>query len=219
MADTPNGETVTPGDSQTDATTTSTPPVAPPTTDNASAAEVERLRKEAEQKELRIRQLENERKAREEKDEADRQKQLEEQNEWKTIAEQNKAKLDALEKEREEAVAKIELETKQSEVFKEFPEDVVELARDTGLTLSENSDGAVEALKAKLTKLSEKVSSQSRVTPNNQSSPASADSRTELLREHAKTQTMSPGNTPHYDKALSGLSWVKQARAMNGEKE
>lgn len=212
MADTPTGETVTPGDSQTNATTTSTPPQ-----DNASAAEVERLRKEAEQKELRIRQLENERKAREEKDEAERQKQLEEQNEWKAIAEQNKAKLDALEKEREEAIAKMELEEKQNEVFKDFPEDVVELAKETGLTLSENSEEATEALKTKLNKLSERVVSKNKVTANNQNTVTNPESRAELLQEHAKTQTIAPGATPAYDKALSGLNWVKYAKSINGE--
>lgn len=215
MADTPNGETVTPGDTQPSATTTSTPA---PAQDNASAAEVERLRKEAEQKELRIRQLENEKTARERAEEEARQKALEEQNEWKQIAEQNKAKLEAFEQEREAAVAKIELTEKQDAVYKEFPEDVVELAKETGLTLNENSDEAKEALKAKLTKLSERVSANNQVGPNNRNTTVTAETKEELIREHAKTQTMNPGATAAYDKLLGGLNWVQQAKAENGDK-
>lgn len=214
MADTPTGETVTPGDSQTNATTTSTPA---PAQDNVSAAEVERLRKEAEQKELRIRQLENERKAREEKEEAERQKQLEEQNEWKAIAEQNKAKLEAFEKEREEAIAKIELEKAENEVLGEFSEDVKAAAKDLELSLTEPSDEAKEKLRAKLTKLQEKVAADNKVTANNQNTVTNPQSRQELLQEHAKTQTIRPGETPAYSKALSELNWVKLAKAENGE--
>jgi hypothetical protein len=212
MADTPNGETATQGDSQT-----TVPTPAAPVANASDPAEVERLRKEAEQATLRANQLANQLKAKEDAEEKARQAALEEQNEWKTIAEQEKAKRLDLEAEQERAVAKIQLDESQTEVFKEFPDDVVELAKDTGLTLNENSEEAKEALKSKLNKLSERISSSSNVTPNNQATNTKAPDRNELLQEHAKQQTITPGDTPAYHKALGGLNWIKVAKADNGE--
>lgn len=214
MADTPNGETVTPGDSQTTVQTTSTPSNQG---NQVDTAEVERLRKEAEQAKMRAQQLENEKLAREKTDEEARQKQLEEQNEWKTIAEQNQAKLDAFEREREESVKKIELETAEAEILKEFPQDVADAAKDLDLGLSENSEEAKEALKTKLTKLSEKVSAENRVTSNNGKTNTNTPDRQALMVEHAKQQTITPGETPQYHEALSKLNWVQGAKAINGD--
>lgn len=214
MADTPNGETANPGASQTPVTTVVTPPAQ---SNAADPAEVERLRKQAEQAEMRARQLENEKAERDKRDAEAEQKRLEEQNEYKSLFEQEKAKREAFEKEREEAVAKIELEKSQAEVYKEFPDDVVELAKDTGLTLNESSEEAKEALKTKLNKLSERVSGKNAVTSNNGNETTNKPDRHALMEQHAKVQSITPGDTPVFHQALSELNWVKNAKAINGE--
>ena len=217
MADTEkNSETATQGDSQTTVTTTSTQ-------DNnqgnqVDTAEVERLRKEAEQAKMRANQLEKEKAEREKRDAEAEAEKLAEQNKWKEIAEQNKAKVEAFEKEREEAVAKAELEKTQEDVYKEFPQDVVELAKETGLELNENSEEAKEALKTKLNKLSEKISSDGKPTANNQRDNNNQPSRDELMKQHAEAQNKTPGSTSQaYDEAVGNLNWIKHSKAINHE--
>ena len=86
---------------------------------------------------MRANQLENELKKREAAEEAAKLKQLEENNEWKSVAEQNRIKLEALEAEREADERAKELAAAKQEVFKEFPAEVIELAEETGLNLSD----------------------------------------------------------------------------------
>jgi len=164
MSDTDNkpSETVTPGDSQTTVQTS-----AAPVANAVDPAEVERLRKEAEQNRMRANQLENELKKKEEAEEEAKRKRLEEQEEWKQIAEQERTKREALETERETEQRNKELNEATDKLFSDFPAEVVEIAKETGLSLNENSDEAREALKSKLTKIQSKVSSETKPTPNN----------------------------------------------------
>jgi len=161
MVDTPNSETINPEAPSNNATATATPQV-----NAVDTAEVERLRKEKEQADMRIRQLENEAKKRQEADEATRLTQLEEQNEWKTVAEQTKARLEALEQEKEAETRSKELSQATNSVLAEFPDAVKEIAKETGLGVSDTSEEAQAALKSKLDKIAAQLP-QNKVTPNN----------------------------------------------------
>lgn len=209
MADTSiKDETVTQGDSQTEVTNTSTPPQ-----DNAGAADVERLQKELEKANLRNRQLENEKSAREKADEEKRLKQLEENNEWKSVAEQERAKREALEQEREAETKAAELSSATSELFSQFPAEVVEIAQETGLSLNEVTEEAKEALKSKLEKIQGKVVTDKRVTPNNPSNQVIAPAKTELI------QRMRAGDREAREEVISNLESVKAMKRMAGMSE
>lgn len=181
--DTPTpGETVTPEAPSNEAKPTSTP--APVVSNASDNAEVERLKKELEQKELRNRQLENEAKARTDKEEADKLKQLEEDNNYKELLEQERAKREALEAEKSEKETKDEVDKAKSEALSGFSEEVKKLAEEVGIELTEADDAAVEKFKGKLEKISERVSSEARVTPNNPNQPENKmDLTTEQLQQ------------------------------------
>lgn len=205
MTDTPNSETVVA--SKNDAT----PSVPAPQVNTVDTAEVERLKKEAAQAQMRANQLENELKRREAAEEAAKLKQLEENNEWKSVAEQNRAKLEALEAEREAEERSKELAAARQEVFKEFPTEVIELAEETGLNLSDTTEEAKEAFKAKLTKISEKVAAKAPVTPNNPANPSAPNaSREELLKR------MAYGDKAARAEVISNLPGVEAMRKMAG---
>jgi hypothetical protein len=208
MADTPTGETVTPGDSQP---TVQTPAAPAPAPANASdQADVERLRKEKEQADLRIRQLENEKAARDKADEEAKQQRLADNDEWKQIAEQEKAKREALENERQEAETKQALRLSEEAIFAEFSQDAIDVAKEAGLSLTEDSDSAKEAFKSRMQKISEKVVSTPQVTPNNPGVTPEANDRAELV------QRMRYGDTAARDQAVNGLKSLDFMRAQAG---
>jgi ABC-type proline/glycine betaine transport system ATPase subunit len=169
MSDTPNGETVNAGDSQTTVQTPATPAVAPatPQVNAGDPAEVERLRKENEQKDLRVRQLENERAAREKADEEAKAKALEEQNQFKDLYEQEKAKREAAEAEAEKTQRESELKKARADVLAEYNEDVRALAEEVGIDLTDTDDSAVASFKEKLDKINTRVATTGTVGPNN----------------------------------------------------
>jgi hypothetical protein len=153
MADTPTGETVKPGDTQTEATIVTTPaPV-----DNGNVAEVERLRKEQEQKDLRIRQLENEAAARKKADEEAEAKRLDDNQEYKTLAEQERAKREELERQIEDGVRKEELTTARTSALQDFSDEVRQQAEELGITLNSTDEAEVAAYKDKLTKINTRL--------------------------------------------------------------
>lgn len=210
MAGTSKDETVTQGDSQTTVTTATTPDPAPAVQDNGSAAEVERLRKEAEQKELRIRQLENEKAAREKAEQEAQQKQLEEQNEFKSLYEQEKAKREAIENERLEAEAKESKRLAEETIFAEFSQEAIEVAKEAGLSLKDDSDEAKADFKERLSKISQKVASNAGVTPNNPGVQEQPVDRSEQL------QQMRAGNKQVRDQVINSLPVLDVMRKQAG---
>lgn len=208
MTDTPtSGETVVVA--KNDA-----PTVAPTQVNTVDPAEVERLRKAAEQAQMRVNQLENEAKKRKEADEAAKLKQLEENDEWKSLAEQTKAKLEAYESEREAEQVANQLREARNSVLKDFPAEVVEIAEETGMSLLDSSDEAKEAFKAKLEKISAKVATTAKVTPNNpaNTTPPNADKQ-ELLKR------MANGDRQARTQVISEIPGVKAMRKMAGYSE
>lgn len=163
MADTPKeGETVTPGDSQTTVTTTSAPVV-----DNAGAAEVERLRLEKEKADLRIRQLENKLTAREKDDEDAKQKQLEEQGKFEDLYKKAEEERNNLIRERDDAAKQTNLNKTREELLSKFPTNVQEIAETTGLSLTDDSEEAVADLTKKLESIASKVPKDTRIQGSN----------------------------------------------------
>lgn len=197
MADTPTGETVTPEAPSNEATPPATPVV------NADAAEVERLKKEAEQARMRANQLQNQldQKAKEE-EEATRQK-LEEENQYKSLYEQEKAKREAFETEQERNQREAELARVKQDALKDYPEEVRTEAEELGIDLSDASN--VDAYKARLDKLNARYENANKVTPNNgRPSTNTKRSKHEILQDYAS------GNSKAFDEALSSVPFISQ---------
>lgn len=165
MADTPLGETATPGDSKTNE-----PPVATQVVNATDPAEVERLKKEAQQATMRANQLQNQIDEAKKAEEAAKAKALEEQNEFKSLYEQTQAKLQEIETEKEREARKVEIETASNDVLKDFPDAVKEIAKETGLSALDNSEEAKAAFKAKLDNINAKLP-QTKVSANNPGNP------------------------------------------------
>lgn len=145
MEETPNGETTNPA-APSNAPGTSSAPV----TDNTTSAELEAARKEAEQAKMRANQLANQLAEREAAEAAAKAKQLEEKEEFKTLYEQTQARLNEIQETQAAQERQAQLSTATQEVFKDYPANVVELAKTAGLALAEDSDEARTTLKGKL---------------------------------------------------------------------
>lgn len=177
MADTPTGETVTPEAPSNNVTATATPGV------NAiDTAEVERLRREADQARMRANQLQNQLDEQKKKEEADKLKQLEDNNEYKTLYEQAQAKLEETDRQRQAEEKQKEIKSVQDKLLEGYSDEVKQLAQEAGMGLTEPSDDAVAALKAKLDKISTMVSSKG-VGPNN---PLTNNSKPKLTGDELK---------------------------------
>jgi len=213
MADTStNDETANQGDSQTTVTTTSDPAS---TQDNAGAAEVERLRKEAEQKELRIRQLENEAATRKKAEDDARQKQLEEDGKFKDLYEKEKTERENLVRERETAERQTTLSKATEQALSEFPDSVKEIAKTAGLTLSDDTDQAKADFKTKLEAISKNVTGGNKVRGTNQGTVVDVQpEQKELLTKMRFDNPAIRKEAVH--KAVSGLSGISEMRKMAG---
>jgi len=199
MADTDNqSETAKPGDSQTTVTTSA------PTTGNAvDQAEVERLRKEAEQARMRANQLEKAEEARLKAEEERKAKELEEQNEFKTLAEQEREKREKLEKDIEERDRREALNKAKSDTLKDYSDDVKEQAEDLGIDLLSDDESDVEAYKAKLDKIKASFENTGRVTSNNGQTRTNTPSRGEAIQAYIK------GDKSAFDEQVANIPWVK----------
>lgn len=142
----------------------STPPA--PVTVNSGQADVEQARKEAEQTRLRNNQLENELKKMRDDQETARQKQLEEKEEFKTLYEQTQSRLKEIEDEKTRSDQQAAVATATQEVLKDYPANVVELAKTAGLSLTDDSEAAKASLKEKLDSFKATLGT-SPITPNN----------------------------------------------------
>lgn len=210
MSDTPTGETVTHSDSKTTETAQAS------VKDNASDL-AEEHKKAAEQAQMRANQLENELKKIKEAEEARKAKELEEQNEWKTLAEQREAKLKEIEEQREAEQRQAELKSGTSEVFNEFSQEVVEIAKEAGMGLVDVTDEAKAELKAKLEKIQSRVVKDSTPTPNNPNTASAASTAEQLieqLRYGSRQQKQEAKNS-----LIGSLEAVKQMKRMSGYRD
>lgn len=172
---TPNGETpVSPAPSNEP----SNPSVPAPVN---SGVDVEQAKRETEQARIRANQLENELKKMRDEQEAARLKQLEEKEEFKTLYEQTQARLREIEEASTRAEQQATVATATAEILKDYPDNVVELAKTAGLTLTDDSEAAKASLKAKLDSFKATVGTNP-VTPNNPSNPTPNPNRDELAK-------------------------------------
>lgn len=215
---TPVVETATPEAPSNDTGTTATPPQV------TSSADVEAAKREAEQAKIRANQLENEnRKLKEAQEEAQR-KQLEEKEEFKTLYEKTQAQFDELKSAQESAQRQTELASATESVLKDYPAEVVEIAKTTGLSLSDDSEASQAALKEKLDAIKSKVAPGTTVTSNNPSNPTEP----QLTREQLVTKGedgVSPmawagakGDESVARKFAGSLNAVKEMKRMAGLK-
>ncbi len=212
MADTTPVETVTPGDSQTPTVTTTSVPA----TDNASAAEVERLRKEKEQADLRIRQLENQAAARQKADDEAKAQQLEENEQFKDLWEKERAEKETLIREREDATRRAALESATNTLLKDYSPAVQELASTAGLALTDDSETSVAELKSKLDTFASKLGSPKVVANNPAPSGAPVDDRSQQVKVMRMNNVPTAVRNSATRKAVSGLESIKAMKANAG---
>lgn len=216
MDDTTTVETATPQAPSNEPGTAATPPVV------TSSADVEAAKKAAEQATLRANQLENENKRLKEAQEAAATKQLEEKEEFKTLYEKTQAQLTELTSANESAARQTQLTSATETVLKDYPPEVVDIAKTAGLSLGDDSETAQTAFKEKLDAIKAKVGGGSPVASNNPSTPA----QQELTREQLTTRGedgISPlawagakGDESVARKYAGTLSAVKEMKRMAG---
>lgn len=209
MADTPTaGETVATEALKNDAGTTTAP-----ITDNGSTAEVERLRREAEQAQMRANQLQNELTQRRQAEEEAQRRQLEEKEEYKTLYESTLAEKQRLENERVEAQTQTERQTAQTELLKDYPSEVADIVATTGLSLAGVTDADKEAFKSKLDVLAERVVPGTKVAGNNPAPTVKADDSKKQMLDGMKV-----GFKPAAGQYISSLESIKEMRRNAGLK-
>lgn len=187
-----------------------TPPSAPaPQVNTTDNSELDKLKKELEQTQMRANQLNNQLEAKAKAEEEAKAKKLEEQNEFKSLYEQEKAKREAVETERQEAETKQSLSIAEQAIFAEFDPSAIEVAKDAGLSLSEDSDEAKAALKTKLEKIQSKLVS----TPVSSNNPGITPENPDQTQ---KIRAMRAGNTQARDEVIGGLKSLDFMRAQAG---
>lgn len=219
MADTPNGETVTPESLSNDGILSTTPVV------NVDTAEVEKLKKEAAQAQMAANQARNELDRIKQEQEAARQKQLLEKEEFKTLYEQTQSRLDEITNAQAAQERQAEITAATNDVFKDYSQDTIELAKLAGLGLSDDSDSAKAVLKEKLDAFQAKVGNNApTVLSNNprQIAPQTVDAATLVAREHIGGESImamesAKGNIKPQLEYISGLSAIKKMRQMAQE--
>lgn len=179
MAETPEtGETPT----QT-APSNGTGTVAAPAQPDNSSVDVEAAKKQAEQARMEANMLRNQLEKIKAEQEAAKTKQLEEKEEFKTLYEQTQADLERIKNEQAAKEREAELKGTTEKVLSEYPQSVVKLARTAGLSLSDDSEEAVTALKEKLDEFKKEVAPNATPSANNPRETVPEDAnQAELLK-------------------------------------
>lgn len=217
-------EDTTPVETGTPQAPSNEPATAAAPTQVNSSADVEQAKREAEQARIRANQLENENKKLKEAQDELQRKQLEEKEEFKTLYEKTQAQLDEITATQESQARQAQLTEATNGVLKEYPAEVVDIAKTAGLALSDDSETAQTALKEKLDAIKAKVGGGTAVTSNNASTPA----QQELTREQLVTKGedgVSPlawagakGDESVARKFAGSLEAVKEMKRMAGIK-
>jgi hypothetical protein len=214
--DTTPVETATPTAPSNDTGTAATPPQV------TSSADVEAAKKAAEQATLRANQLENENKRLKEAQDAATTKQLEEKEEFKTLYEKTQAQLNELTAAQESAARQTQLTEATNSVLKDYPAEVVDIAKTAGLALSDDSETAQTALKEKLDAIKSKVGGGTSVSGNNPSNPVQSTATREQLTTRGE-DGISPlawagakGDESVARKYVGSLNAVKEMRRLAG---
>lgn len=219
MADTTPVETVTP-----EATSNGTGTTTDPTQDNSSA-DVEAAKREATQAQLRANQLQNELEKFKQAQADAEKRQLEEKEEFKTLYEQTQSRLKEIEDAQSAQERQKELSTATETVFKDYPENVVAVAKTAGLSLSDDSQAAQAVLKEKLEAIQKQVGSPAKPVANNPHNPGpQATDRSELVARQnvfegsPMSQASAKGDESVIQKYISELPAIQRMKeiAQNG---
>jgi len=194
-------ETVVDGNVKNDATVQ-------PTVSNTQ--ETETLRKELDQLRMRNNQLEKERQEREKKEQEAEQKRLAEKEEYKTLYERSRDELENIRKEREDAERRDKMSAVESSAFSEYSQEVQDIAKVAGLTLTSDDDTSIQEFKTKLETIKNKLPSNDKISGSNTLPENNKASREELLVRARQ------GDKKAFSDVVAGLSAVK---AMRGEVE
>jgi len=198
MSDTPtNGETATTQPLDNNVTVPTTPVV------NVDPTVADAIKK-AEQAQMEANMLRNKLKAIEDADAARKAKELEDQQEYKTLYEQEKAEREKLAQERELESFSQTLKSEEAKITAAYPQEVLEIAKELGFSLTDSSEEAVATFKSKLDKVSEKVGAKGGVTPNNTRTTVNTSSREEQLAQYRRT-----GDPAVISQVINDLSFVK----------
>lgn len=220
MADTPQGETGTPVAPSNEPGNTPAP-----ATDNKSA-DVEAAKREAEQARMRANQLANEKKELEDKLAAQERQKLEENEEYKTLAEKLQSELAEIKDTQNREATRLALNSATEGILQDYPENVREVAKTTGLGLSEDSEAAKADLKAKLDTIKSKVGGANPVGANNPAptTPEQVDRETLVKRdapggESPMAMAGAKGDSSVARKYISELPAIKVMRKQAGLSE
>jgi hypothetical protein len=197
MSDTPNGETAMTQPLDNNVTVPTTPVV------NVDPTVADALKK-AEQAQMEANMLRNKLKAIEDATAAARAKELEDQQEYKTLYEQEKAERERIAQERDSETQKVQIAQEESKITATYPQEVLEIAKELGFSLTDSSEEAVAVYKAKLDKVSEKVGVKNGITPNNTRTVTNSISREEKLQQYRQT-----GDPTVISQVINDLSFVK----------
>ncbi len=189
---------------------------------NAADAEVERLRKEADQAKMDAASTRNELAKIRADQEAARQKQLEEEGRYKELSEKQAQELKALKDAQEAETRNREISNATDEVLKDYPAEVIDIAKTTGIGLSDASDEAKTSLKEKLDVIKSKVAPSNVTVDSSNPNPATPTSNPGQPVELGKPRSigyddgtkpyseMNQGKFHDYIKDNPGLNAMKQ---------
>lgn len=209
MADTPTGETVTAGDSQTLVQTS-----APVPGNAVDPAEVERLRKEAEQAKMRANQLENELAAKRQAEADAQAKKLEEDGQLKEALAAERAEKQRLLDEKDAAERSALLNKETGDVLSKYSPAVVDIAKTAGLSLVDDSDEAKADLSKKLDDIAAKLGGQARVDSNNPPVSTPPTQSKEALLGAMGDPSLRPR-----DRDAAGLKYISGLETIKAMKE
>lgn len=168
-------------------------------------AELDAIRKEAEQTKMRANQLANELAEAQKKIAEAETAKLQEKEDYKTLWEQANSRLQEQATAQEQATFKAEVAKKESEVTSQYPERVLEIAKTVGLTLDGVDEESATAFKAKLDKINDELGSSAKNRPENRGGNTDTNG---VTREQA-IERMRQGDRAAVNDAIETLGFVQ----------
>lgn len=158
-------------------------PPSDPTQDNTTqTADADALKTQLQKLEMERNMLRKQKDALE-KAQAERdRKELEEKEDFRSLAERAQAEAEALRKEKEEAETQAATQAATADVYKDFPTNVIEIAKTAGLTASNDTEEAKSLLKTKLEAIQQNVGSGAPVVGGSNPAPPQSETTFDSVR-------------------------------------
>lgn len=168
-------------------------------------ADVEAVRKEAEQAKMRANQLQNELAEAQKKIAEAEQAKLQEKEDYKTLWEQANSQLQEVVTTQEQAAFQAEVAKKESEVTAQYSEEVLKIVKTTGVKLDGVDDAAAAAFKAKLDEIQETVGATASNRPENHSGAVVPDT----ARREQALERVRQGDRTAVEEAVNTLGFIQ----------